>query len=409
MTHYTLYDFNRLVKNVLQEQLDPSYWIIAEIGQINRHANGHCYLELVEKDDQYIKAKARGTIWANVFRELHPWFESQTGTEIKTGMKILMNATLEFHEVYGLSFNIRDLDANFTIGERERKRQETISRLEQEGILDMNQSLELPAVIQRLAIISSPSAAGYEDFINQFENNSYGYQAKIELFPSVMQGDAAPQSIIESLHKIYECEEIYDAVIVIRGGGSKMDLDCFDDYDLCAHLAQFPFPIITGIGHERDQSIADLVAHTRLKTPTSVAEFIIARMIAFESEMNELHERSLLRARQLIQYQRDWINDLNFKYQLISKQQLQKHRFLLDQAIHQIQIKPRDILNKSQINLDHRYKLISAYDPKHLFQKGYSITRVNGKVLKGQTLKRGDEMETETLNKKITSTVKSIK
>jgi len=394
---------------VLSEQLERSYWIIAEIGQINLHGNGHCYLELVEKDNNYVKAKARGTIWANVYRDIHPWFVSQTGTELKQGMKVLINASLEFHEVYGMSLNIRDIDANFTIGERERKKQETIQRLEAEGIMDMNQELELSAVVQRLAIISSESAAGYEDFMNQFENNPYGYQAKLDLYSATMQGDAASQSIIESLHKIHESEWDYEAVVLIRGGGSKMDLDCFDDYELCAHLAQFPIPVITGIGHERDQSIADLVAHTRLKTPTSVAEFLISRMLTFESEINDLQEVIGQQTKALIHRQTELINELNFRWQLNTKQVLQRSTFQLDQMSHLISHKPTGILNQHLLSLSHREKLIDAYNPKNLLTKGYSITRINGKILKNQKIKSGDELETQTLTKTISSTVNKIK
>ncbi|MEO9967048.1 MAG: exodeoxyribonuclease VII large subunit [Reichenbachiella sp.] len=409
MNQYSLHEFNLLVKEVLNTHLERSYWVVAEVSQINLHSNGHCYLELVEKDNNFIKAKARGTIWANTFREIHPWFVSQTGTELKQGMKILFNASFEFHEVYGVSLNIRDLDVNFTIGERERKKQETIQRLEAEGILQMNQELALPTVIQTLAIISSATAAGYEDFINQFENNSYGYQATLDLYPSAMQGDAAPQSMIDALHKIYESDVEYDAVVVIRGGGSKMDLDCFDDYELCAHLAQFPIPVITGIGHERDQSIADLVANTYLKTPTSVAEFLILSMLEFESSLNSVYESITLLAREFIHDQLESVTALSFGYQMNARQIIQRHSLLLEQNIHLINNRPAGILKQNQIELESKTKLIEAYNPASLLKKGYTITRVNGKVLKGQKIAIGDELETETTQQKIKSTIKEIK
>ncbi|WP_420581715.1 exodeoxyribonuclease VII large subunit [Reichenbachiella sp.] len=409
MNHYSLQEFNLLVKDVLSTNLERSYWIIAEIGQINLHGNGHCYLELVEKENNYVKAKSRGTIWANVFREIHPWFVSQTGSELKQGMKVLLNASLEFHEVYGLSLNIRDIDVNFTIGERERKKQETIKLLESEGIIDMNQSLVLPIVPQQLAIISSESAAGYEDFINQFEGNPYQYQATLDLFPATMQGDAAPQSIIDALHKINESNKNYEAIILIRGGGSKIDLDCFDDYDLCSHLAQFPLPIITGIGHERDQSIADLVAHTRLKTPTSVAEFLIAKMSTFESEINQIQESIGRQTQELLLRQNERINEIKFKWQLSVNQILQKNFFELEQCTHTIEQKPTIIVNHLRANLDHNQKLIDAYDPQNILNKGYSITRLNGKALKNQKVKLGDKIETKTASQIIISTVNKTK
>lgn len=409
MNHYSLQEFNLLVKDALSANLERSYWIIAEIGQINLHGNGHCYLELVEKENNYVKAKSRGTIWANVFREIHPWFVSQTGTELKQGMKVLFNASLEFHEVYGISLNIRDIDVNFTIGERERKKQETLNQLEAEGIIDMNQSLELALVPQRLAVISSESAAGYEDFLNQFENNPYNYQATLDLYPATMQGDAAPQSIIDALHKIHESENNYEAVILIRGGGSKMDLDCFDDYDLCAHLAQFPLAIITGIGHERDQSIADLVAHTRLKTPTSVAEFLIASMLTFESEINQIQESINQQTQELLYRQNERINKMNFKWQLCVNQVLQGHSLQLKQFTQCIEQKPVLIVNHQRNILEHSQKLIEAYDPQNILNKGYSISRLNGKALKSQKIKSGDQLETQTASQIIISTVNKTK
>lgn len=409
MNHYSLHEFNLLVKEVLNDSLERSYWIIAEIGQINLHGNGHCYLELVEKDNNYVKAKARGTIWANIFRDIHPWFVSQTGTELKQGMKVLFNASLEFHEVYGISLNIRDIDVNFTIGERERKKQETIQQLEAEGIIDMNQALELSIVPQRLAIISSETAAGYEDFMNQFDSNPYRYRAILDLFPATMQGDSAPSSIIDCLHKIHESDLSYEAVILIRGGGSKMDLDCFDDYDLCAHLAQFPLPIITGIGHERDQSIADLVANTRLKTPTSVAEFLVSRMMTFESEINQVQESINQLTQELLYRQNEIINEIKFKWQLSVNQILQRHTFQLEQFVQLIKQKPSLILNRQKEFLGHNQKLVDAYDPQNLLNKGYSITRLNGKVLTKQKIKSGDQIETQTASQTIISTVNETK
>ncbi|UXX78521.1 exodeoxyribonuclease VII large subunit [Reichenbachiella carrageenanivorans] len=408
MNQYSLLEFNTLVKEVLADQLERSYWIVAEIGQLNLHGNGHCYLELVEKDNNYVKAKARGTIWANVYREIHPWFVSQTGTELKQGMKVLLNASLEFHEVYGLSLNIRDIDVNFTIGERERKKQETIQQLEAEGIMDMNQGLELPTVIQRIAIISSETAAGYEDFMNQFQNNPYGYQSQLDLYPATMQGDAAPPSMIHALHQIHSADIDYDAVIVIRGGGSKMDLDCFDDYELCAHLAQFPLPVITGIGHERDQAIADLVAHTRLKTPTSVAEFLLSRMMNFESAINSLQKSISKLTQAFLHDQKEAIQELNFRWKMSAKQNLQKNAYQLERYADLIQHKPLAVLKKQQSNLDHTRHLVDAYDPINLLKKGYSITRLNGKALKNQKIKAGDELETQTASKTIISTIHKI-
>jgi exodeoxyribonuclease VII large subunit len=409
MQQYSLSEFNTLVKKVLSKQLDPSYWIVAEIGQISIASKGHCYLELVEKEDNFIKAKIRANIWANKFNKLHDWFVSITGTPLKEGMKILINASMTFHEVYGVSININDIDASFTLGEREKKKRETIKQLEAEGIIDMNANLPLPLIVQNIAIISSETAAGYEDFVNQFENNPYGYVCKFSLYPSMMQGDQAPASIIESLHQIYERESEYDAVILIRGGGSQIDLDCFDDYNLCAHLAQFPLPIITGIGHERDESIADKVAHTPLKTPTSVAEFLLSKMSQFEAEMHTLMENISRSTQMLLHQNQEALQNIKFQIRSETKQLLDAKNYMLSTLKENIYKSPIRIVHQKQVALEALKKLVDAFDPKHVLKKGYSLTKLNGKLLNGQNVKAGDKLETITDSKLIISTVDKIK
>lgn len=248
MQELSLSELNLQIKKTLEEQLAASYWVVAEIAQIQVNHSGHCYLELVQKEDGQVVAKARATIWAYSYRNISAWFEKITGSDLQSGMRILANTKVTYHEVYGLSLNIKDIDPSFTLGEREKARQEVIQKLEADGIMEMNQNLELPIVPQNIAIISSETAAGYGDFINQIDNNSFGFNIHHKLYPASMQGDQAPESIINALHQIIEDESI-ELVVIIRGGGSQLDLDCFDDYDLCSHIAQFPLPILTGIGH----------------------------------------------------------------------------------------------------------------------------------------------------------------
>lgn len=285
MQELTLFELNLQIKKAL-EQLESSYWVIAEIGQIQVNQSGHCYLELVQKENTQVIAKARATIWAYTYRNISAWFERIAGSSLTVGMKILANAKVEFHEVYGLSLNIKDIDPSYTLGEREKARQEVIQQLEKDGVMEMNKGLTLPLVPQKIAIISAESAAGYGDFINQLKNNLYGYKIHRTLYQSVMQGPKASESIISALHQIHKSNEV-DLVVIIRGGGSQLDLDCFDDYELCNHIAQFPLPVLTGIGHERDTTIADMVAHTQLKTPTAVAEFILQGFISFQTQIED--------------------------------------------------------------------------------------------------------------------------
>lgn len=280
---YSLSDLMNELQMVIRSSFDQSYWVVAELANVSGSARGHMYMELVEKSDSQIIAKARANLWSSKRQQITAAFEDITKETIKTGMKVLLQLSVDFHPIYGLSFQVLDIDPSYSLGELERQKQETIKRLEQEGLLDFNKQYVLSNVIQNIAIISSETAAGYQDFMNQLESNSYQYRFNTQLFTAIMQGDQAPASIIKAIEKIDHSQILYDAVVVIRGGGSNLDLACFDDYHLCSRLAQSYFPIFSGIGHERDQSVTDMIAHTRLKTPTAVAEHIIQHNFDFEN------------------------------------------------------------------------------------------------------------------------------
>ena len=288
-----LSELNGRVKKAISETFTTPTWVIAEISELKMNRNGHCYLVLIEKETNgdAIVAQAKATIWSYTFRMLKPYFESTTGQPLTEGIKVLVSVSVEFHELYGYSLNIRDIDPTYTLGDMARRRKEIISRLQREGVADMNKELTLPLVPQKIAIISSETAAGYQDFIDQLIKNPAGYHFHIKLFPAIMQGNQAETSIIGALEQIYLYENFFDAVVIIRGGGSQADLSCFDNYNLAYFITQFPLPVITGIGHEKDDSIVDLVAHTRLKTPTAVAEFLISGITQFDIRLNELKNR----------------------------------------------------------------------------------------------------------------------
>jgi len=288
-----LSELNGLVKKAVAEAFTAPVWVIAEISELKTNRNGHCYLVLIEKEENgdAIVAQAKATIWSYTLRMLQPFFESTTGQQLSQGLKVLVSVSVEFHELYGYSLNIRDIDPTYTLGDMARRRREIIARLQAEGVAEMNKELELPLVPQKIAIISSATAAGYQDFIDQLSNNAAGYHFHFKLFPAVMQGNQAESSIIGALEQIYLYESFFDAVVIIRGGGSQADLSCFDNYNLAYYITQFPLPVITGIGHEKDDSIVDLVAHTRLKTPTAVAEFLVSGVAQFDSHLDELKNR----------------------------------------------------------------------------------------------------------------------
>ncbi len=274
--HYKLSEVCSIVEDVITMETE-TYWVQAEIASISVRG-GHCYLDLVEKSVSGIVAKMRATIWANVYALLRPYFHEETGTDLQVGMQVLVEATVDFHAVYGLSLNITNIDPTYTIGDLAKQRQETIAKLLAEGVMDMNKSLALPTIVRRIAVISSESAAGYGDFRRQLEDG--GYRFETTLFPAIMQGEHAPKSIIAALDTIANQEEEWDAVVIIRGGGATTDLTCFDDYNLCNHCAQFPLPIITGIGHTKDVSVLDMVSFAPLKTPTAVAQYFVDGRLA---------------------------------------------------------------------------------------------------------------------------------
>ena len=282
-----LSELNKLIREKMLDAFPGSLWVVAEISELKINRTGHCYLELIEHDNDEIVARARATVWSYTFRMLKPYFETTTGQLFSQGIKILVNVTVEFHSVYGLSLNIRDIDPTYTIGDLVRQRNEIIKRLKQAGVFDMNRELSLPLVPQRIAVISSSTTAGYLDFMNELENNRNKFRFFVTLFEATMQGEEAPSSILNAFDRIFAAEDQFDLVVIIRGGGAVADLNCFDNYDLAFAVTQFPLPVVTGIGHEKDDTITDLVAHTRLKTPTAVAEFLVQGLQRFLDHLEE--------------------------------------------------------------------------------------------------------------------------
>tara|TARA_A100000171_G_C2137441_1_gene151493 strand:- start:2734 stop:4038 length:1305 start_codon:yes stop_codon:yes gene_type:complete len=430
MTHLTLFELTSLIKSELEKNLEPSYWVIAEISEMRLNPKGHCYMELVDKEGQYVTSKIRANIWAYTYRNLSAWFESITKTSLQSGIKVLLNVQVQYHELYGMSLNIKDIDPNFTLGERARKRQEIIQKLQDEGVFDINKELTLPIVPQRIAIISSETAAGYGDFKNQIEQNSRGYSFKTKLFQSLMQGDQAPSAIISALHQIHAEIQAFDLVVIIRGGGSQVDLDCFDDYELASHIAQFPLPVITGIGHERDETIADLVAHTQMKTPTAVAEFLISGIERYDDSLNEMAYRLEKSGKHLLQVSAYEIMNVGYSLKTSMKAIMHQSENTLNQKQLRLNYAVKNLfrvenkkvdnfelplakakyqrLKEAERKLDGLEKQLKLLDPASVLNRGYSITLINGKPISAvQEVKTGEELETITAKHRIKSTVKS--
>jgi len=448
----SLFDLNLRIKEVIKGSLQDLYWVVAEISEMKVNSAGHCYLELVDKDPDslHIKARARATIWAYTYRMLKPYFESATRQKLDAGIKIMAKCSVEFHEVYGLSLNIQDIDPAYTVGELARKREEIIHRLEQEGVLSMNQELPLPPVLQKIAVISSATAAGFEDFIRQLELNDYRFKYYYKLFPATMQGSEAEHSIINALDRVHVYEHFFDVVAIIRGGGSQADLSCFDNYQLAYYITQFPLPVITGIGHEKDESVTDIVAHTPLKTPTAVADFIIQQSIVFFARLLEIQNKTMkltgievqkrgmhldniansiaLKSKHLLANRQHVLNKASEKCMLIGKNYLKRkqedlkntntriiravkqmisYRFVdLKNLIRSIQPQVKNGIRFQKNRLNTIEKTTQFLNPGNVLKRGYSITSLNGQVIKKSSdLSPGDVIKTTYFSGKSTSTV----
>ncbi len=355
-----LSELNGRVKKAISDTFTAPIWVIGEISELKMNRSGHCYLVLIEKEENgdAIIAQARATIWSYTFRMLQPFFESTTGQQITEGLKVLVSVSVEFHELYGYSLNIRDIDPTYTLGDMARRRREIIIRLQSEGVFEMNKELTLPLVPQKIAIISSPTAAGYQDFIDQLTNNPAKYHFHIQLFPAIMQGNQAESSIIGALEQIYLYEGFFDAVVIIRGGGSQADLSCFDNYNLAYYVTQFPLPVITGIGHEKDDSIVDLVAHTRLKTPTAVAEFLISGVAQFDLHIDELKHRFVEVIEELLSESKSDIEQFTRKIIPLTRDKITKANSRLSQTIWKLDNNVKIFIQNQGYQLEKREETV---------------------------------------------------
>ena len=432
MTPLSVVQLTTAIQQVLEKELEPLVWVVGELADFRQAPQGHVYFELVEKQGNQVEAKIRANLWQFTYRSVAAKFEAVTGTSLKNGMKVLAQVSVTYHPVYGLSLNVKDIDPSFSLGERARIRQETIAKLTQEGRIGHNARLPLPLVIQRIAIISSATAAGYGDFINQLAGNPQGYKVYHQLFPSLMQGNEAVESLLSALDQVAEQAEKLqlDAVVIIRGGGAQLDLDCVDDYRLALRIADFSLPVLTGIGHERDETIADLVAHTRLKTPTAVAEFILSSFREYEENLalaaqrldwitrtkfNE-EERKLQACRlriqgegkQLLSREGEKARTTALRIQHAVKNDTKQEKSKLEQRQEQLIKSSQRFIKLQQDSLQRLETGSRQLDPNALLQKGYTRTESQGKPIHQLSLAPGDQILTHTSTQKISSTIQTI-
>lgn len=404
----SLFELNSLVKRSITQCLPDEYWVQAELSEVHAHANGHCYLEFVQKDPRSngMIAKARGAIWANVFRMLRPYFEETTGQPFVSGIKVLVKVTVAFHELYGYSLTVLDIDPTYTLGDIAQRRREILRQLEEEGVFTLNKELEMPVLPQRIAVISSATAAGYGDFSHQLSNNRHGYYFHTELFPAVMQGDRVEESVLAALEQILHHSVGFDVVVIIRGGGATSDLSGFDTYLLAAACAQFPIPIITGIGHERDDTVLDVVAHTRVKTPTAAAEFLINKMDAaagyLERLTAQLRESLLFR----LDSEKNKLLYLRNRIPALAVKQLTEAGYELKAVGKELKQSVSSLLMKKKHQLELLKQHISTASPDELLKRGYSITLKDGKIITAsEQVESGDILVTRLANGEVKSRV----
>ena len=432
----SLTELNRNIKQALRDALPETYWVRAETSEVRVNSySGHCYLEFIEKDERtgQVAARARGTIWAQQYAVIRPYFEEEAGRPFTSGLKVLVRVAVDFHELYGLSLTVHDIDPSFTVGDLVRRRKEIIRQLQADGVFDLNRALSLPPRPQRIAVISSATAAGYEDFTNQLLGNEYGFPFYVRLYPALMQGERTEASIIAALDRIYAVREAFDVVVIIRGGGSTADLSSFDSYALAANCAQFPLPIITGIGHERDDTVVDLVAHTRLKTPTAVAAFLIDCMAAQLADINDLRDRLYRAATVRIEREQQTFRSVVARFpllvsghverrraewlrlsarlatvpQLIERrrtewhrlsarlaavpQRIARHRERIDALPARLRSAADSLLMRRRHDLELSEQHIRLASPDVLLQRGYTMTLRDGVIVKrASTLSPGD-------------------
>ena len=431
VNHLSLYELNSLVRDVISMSLPDSYWVEAELSEAREGYGGHCYMELIEKDEfsNTPIAKAHASCWRNRWMLIKPHFERVTGQRIHAGMKVLLKVHAQFHENYGFSWIVDDIDPNYTMGDMARKRMEIINTLKEQGVFELQKELRLPMFCQRIAVISSATAAGYGDFCNQLADNDYGLQFKTCLYPAIMQGEGVEQSVIAALDRINEEYEQWDCVVIIRGGGATSDLSGFDTLALAENVANFPLPIITGIGHERDESVLDMISFQRVKTPTAAAAFLVQHLTDVYATVMDAQEAICNYVKRRLQVERMRVDRLSGQLPMLFSLVKTKQGARLDRLMNRMSTHVQSKLADSHRRLDvlsgnlqpivarrlmtERHQLemleqrLKSQDPVLLLKRGYSITLRDGKAVKDAAdLRSGDIIETRFAQGSVKSEVK---
>ena len=407
-TRLTLVELNGLVRDAIENALPEEYWVEAELSECREHG-GHCYMELIEKDERSATpvARASAKCWRQTWVMVKPYFERTTGQQLRAGMKVLLRVYAQFHEAYGFSWIVSDIDPTYTLGDMARKRQEIIRQLKEEGVFDMQRELRIPAFTKRIAVISAQNAAGYGDFCRQLEDNDYGFKFDVTLFPAIMQGEQVEASVVDALNEIYQRIGDFDVVCILRGGGATADLSGFDTLALAENVAQFPLPVITGIGHDRDESILDMVANTRVKTPTAAAALLIDNLLRILERLDDASQRLTYAINQRLANQKSRIGTLTTLIPTLALRMVSDQRHRIETIGSRLPVAIERRLTNQKHLLENLSLKLQGFDPQLLLSRGYSITLHNGRAVRDpQQLKSGDEIETRVEKGTIVSTVK---
>ena len=396
LSHYTLRQLNLMVRDAIAMQLPDEYWVEAELSEC-RERGGHCYMELVEKDDKNNTpiARASAKCWRQTWQMMQPYFERTTGQPLRAGLKVLVKVYAQFHEAYGFSWIVTDIDPTYTLGDMARRRQEIIRQLKEEGVFDLQRELRLPLFAQRIAVISASNAAGYGDFCRQLEDNGYGFHFTIQLFPAIMQGEQVESSIINALNQIFNDISHYDVVCILRGGGATADLSGFDTLALAENVAQFPLPIITGIGHDRDESILDMISHTRVKTPTAAATLLVDNLLRVLDRIERAQTFVSHFVSDSIHRHQQHISQLATLIPTLALRTVSDGRHRIEMLQPRPRLAIERLLTEQKHRLERMALQLQGFDPQILLARGYSITLKDGRAVRDPAqVKPGDEIET---------------
>lgn len=429
-SYISLSELQRRIKSAVEESLPLPVWVAAEIAELKVNYSGHCYLELVEKAEpspargtkvgsggalmgvssggsSVPRAQVRAVVWRSQYAMLSAYFEAETGSKLAAGMKILAKVIVTYHELYGLSLQITDIDASYTLGEVERQKQQTIKQLQQDGVWDMNREVAMPMLVQRLAIVSSASAAGYRDFCNELRSGGYAFA--VELFDAVMQGAAAEESVCAALEAIAARQEEFDAVVIIRGGGSASDLSCFNSYRLCSYVAQFPLPVLTGIGHDKDTSVADMVASTPLKTPTAVAAWLVDRMARIDAWLDDSMQRLGELAVVATHRERLRLEMYSADVAKLAMLRFERERAYLQMSREMLLSAVERTLEREKLKVNMAQEIVEARSPQQILRMGFAVVRSNGKAIRStEGVAAGQKLTIELGQGELVAEVESI-